>query len=1181
MRGRMPVITDIALGPFLIGDVIGRGGAGVVRRGIHVESRVPIAVKLLGEKRTPTALLWLENEVRQVARLSHQNIIHVLDYGIVDEKTARRSKDLLPAGSPYLVMEHASGGSLDRVQMPVPFTTAIDTMLSLLAGLAHAHARGVVHRDLKPSNVLLSTSADERPGLKISDFGLALDVRHDEAVQDGGTPLYMAPEQFVGGRAGPEVDIYAAGCILFQLLVGRPPFVEGTHTALMLAHVESPVPELHSVEEPDALNVVLSRFLAKAPEDRYRSAADAAHALHRLVRGRAKVGLPVALESLGAATFDAPTGTTAVFRDTPARDVVSLANDVTRKARSRDVVHSATPSEGTPTIKRVVHPEDVPPFPSTWRVAGEDHHRKKLHDAGLSLFGLRTTPFVGREDERDVLWSLLGRVRAERRPRVVIVRGPSGTGKSRLASWLVERAVELGAARAVTVSVPDAPGAQDALGAAFARALHVSPRSSTAELDLLHAWHREVGDGVSRDELRALLLPSETDAEGARGFRSSTERHAATLRLLTALGMERPVILFVDDIARSPDLLAIARALFATDRDVDVPVLLVGTAAEEELAIRTDTRPLIDALAGLEGASLVQLDALDPASHATLVDGLLGLDPDTAALLRTRTSGNPLYLVNIISDWIERGALEVGAHGYTLRADQAHETPSGTFALWEQRVSRAIDGEAARHALEIAAVLGARVELFEWSAVLKEVGIAPQPDLPGRLASLGLALVDDDGFRFVHAMVREAIERYARASDRMAGHHRAAARALIELYGKDALGMAGRIGRHLILAGEGSDALAPLSSGAEQLFARGEAFAAEELLVLWRETVQVLALADDDPRVLPGLILEARVYAHLGHTDAARGRVHRANAAAERTADRALLADSLLIESAIELGEGSLPSAQALAERARVLSATHDPLRHGTALRMLGDVAYYRGERDRALEHYGAAMALFRETHERGQLAVCLWSRGYVLMGRGEYVEAERLFRAHLDIARKDGDRFLESNAQNALGELMRRQGKHDDAERRYKTAIRLASATGSAKRFVYRLNVAHTYLARGDVAAARHIAEEAIGRLAEVNDRLGVCSGSFVLAACAIARDDVATFERELARAIDIERGLAFVDDDMAIAAEAAAAGAREKGRLGGARLAYTFARDKWKALGEQSRVDAIEKILDEIPAR
>jgi len=1173
--------TGIALGPFVIEDVIGRGGAGVVRRGLHVESRVPVAVKLLGEKHSNTALAWLENEVRQVARLSHQHVIHVLDYGIVDDATAKRSKGVLPKGSPYLVMEHASGGSLDRVHMPVPFATAIDAMQALLAGLAHAHARGVVHRDLKPSNVLLSTTADERPGLKISDFGLALDVRHDERVQEGGTPLYMAPEQFVTGRTGPEVDIYAAGCILYQLLVGKPPYLERTQTALMLAHSEAPIPDITALDVPAALNDVLARFLAKSPVDRYRSAADAAHALRRLVDGKVTSGLPRGLSSLAAVTFDAPTGTTAVFRVTPSRDPAAIANDVTRKARSRDGELSVTPREGTPALKRVVHREDVPPFPSTWRIAGEDHHRKKLHDAGLSLFGLRTTPFVGREDERDTLWTLLGHVHREKRPRVVVIRGPSGTGKSRLSSWLVERAVELGAARAVTVAVPDAPGAKDALGAALARALHLSLRAATIENDIVYAWHRDVGDGVSIEELRALLLPSDAAADAARGFRSSTERHAATVRLLTALASPRPVILLVDDIVRSPDLLAVARALFATDRDVEVPVLLIGTAADEELATRGDVRPLLDALVGTEGASVLELDALDPASHATLVDGLLGLDPDVAALLRTRTSGNPLYLVNIISDWIERGALEVGAQGYVLRADQSDETPTSTFALWEQRVSRAIDDEHARHALEIAAVLGARVESFEWSAVLAQAGLPQAPELPGRLASLGLVVVDDDGFRFAHAMVREAIERYARAASRTASHHRAAARALIDLYGKDALGMAGRIGRHLILAGEGGDALAPLASGAEQLFSRGEAFAAEELLVLWRSAVHALALPDDDPRVLPGLLLEARVFAHLGHLDAARGRARRANAAALTRADRALLADALLVESAVDLGEGSLASALDLAERARALCADADLLRRAHAARTLGDVAYYRGERDAALDHYATALTLFKQTHERGQLAVCLWSRGYVLMGRGEFDEAERLFRAHLEIARKDGDRFLESNAHNALGELARRQGRLDDAERRYKSAIRLASATGSAKRFVYRLNVAHTRLARGDLASARHVAEEAIGRLEEVNDRLGVCAGALVLAACAIARDDVPSFEHELARAIDIDRELAFADDDLAIAAEAAGALAHEKGRPGGAFLAYTFARDKWKALGEQSRVDAVQAILDDIPVR
>jgi len=1175
---------DIALGPFLVGDVIGTGGAGVVRRGLHVESRVPVAVKLLGKKRSKTALAWLENEVRQVARLSHSNIIHVLDYGVVDKRTARESDDRLPEGSPYLVMEHASGGSLDKVPMPVPFRTAIETMVELLAGLAHAHARGVVHRDLKPSNVLLSTAADERPGLKVSDFGLALDVRRDDGVMDGGTPLYMAPEQFVSGRSGPEVDIYAAGCILFQLLVGQTPFVEKSQTALMLAHLEGNVPRIEPADAPPGFFDVLSRFLAKAPEERFRNAADASHALFALTGGDVRRGLPVGLAALGSATFDAPTGTTAVFRQTPARDPIALANDVTRRARAKtnDPAPSLTPPEGTSALAKIARRGDAPPFPSTWRVAGEEHHRKKLHDAGLTLFGFRTTPFVGREDERDRLWSLLGEVHATQRPRVALVRGPSGTGKSRLATWLAERAVEVGAARALFVSVPDAPGAKDALAAALSRALHVSPRSSTIELDLLNVWQREIGESVSRDELRALLVPGE--AESARGFRSQSERHAATLRLFSALARERPLVVHVDDIVRSPDLIAIARALFRTDRDIDVPVLLVGTAADEEVALRGEGQAQLELLATEEGAHAIALDALDPSSHATLIDGLLGLDPDVAAHLRARTSGNPLYLVNILSDWIERGALRIGPHGYQLMDDEQRATPSGTVALWEQRVARAVNGEDARHALEIAAVLGLRVEQFEWSAVLKTAGVGHAVDvreLPARLASLGLVTVDDDGFRFVHAMVRETILRHAETLGRASAHHRAAARALGELYGRDALGMAGRIGRHLILGDEGAEALALLSSGAEQLFARGEAFEAEELLVLWRDAVRALALKDDDERVLPGLLLEARVFERLGHLEAARARATRAGRAATQIGHVGFQIDALLVESALYLDEGALAPAHERADEARALARGKDPLRLAHAERTLGDVAYYRGERDRALDHYATAMALFRGTHERHQLAVCLWSRGYVLMGRGEFEEAEKLFRSHLEIARKDGDRFLEANAQNALGELCRRQGKFDDAERRYQTAIRLAGATGSSKRFVYRLNVAHTCLARGDVKRARLLAEEAMTRLEEVGDRLGVCTGAFVLAACAIARDDVTTFEHELARAFEIERGLSFVDDDLAFTAEMAAARALEKGRASHARLAYAFARDKWRALGENVRADAAARAHDAIPPR
>src|SRR5262249_20776126 len=144
-------------------------------RGIHIRQRVPVAIKVVTAATAQQAhfIASFRTEVLSVARLHHPRIIMVLDHGEVPEEAELASDGDLRAGSPYLAMELASGGTLNDVKRPLPWPSLRACLLAIMDALAHAHARGVIHRDLKPHNVLLCSTHDVRPGLKISDFGLA------------------------------------------------------------------------------------------------------------------------------------------------------------------------------------------------------------------------------------------------------------------------------------------------------------------------------------------------------------------------------------------------------------------------------------------------------------------------------------------------------------------------------------------------------------------------------------------------------------------------------------------------------------------------------------------------------------------------------------------------------------------------------------------------------------------------------------------------------------------------------------------------------------------------------------------------------------------------------------------------------------------------------------------------
>jgi serine/threonine protein kinase len=240
----------------------------------HVETGRKEALKILMPflATDPMFVSRFRREARAINRLRHPNIIEVYDFG------------QLPDDRFYLAMEYAAGESVHRSikrqgWFDVPHT------LHLLGQLAyavhHAHSRGVVHRDLKPDNLILVGEGEQ---LKVLDFGIAKIVAadHDESVALStgrivwGTPTYMSPERAAGIGNDPRSDLYAMGCLAYELLVGEPPF-RGHSTDVVKAHLtEKPARpgELHPERGiPAELDEVIARCLVKAPEHRFQTAA--------------------------------------------------------------------------------------------------------------------------------------------------------------------------------------------------------------------------------------------------------------------------------------------------------------------------------------------------------------------------------------------------------------------------------------------------------------------------------------------------------------------------------------------------------------------------------------------------------------------------------------------------------------------------------------------------------------------------------------------------------------------------------------------------------------------------------------------------------------------------------------------------------------------------------------------
>jgi serine/threonine protein kinase len=281
--------------PYRLVRVLGRGAGGVVWEGEHVELGRRVALKVLAAEHASStaALERFRREARAVAGLSHPNLVRVFDFG--------KALD----GRVFLAMELISGESLDAKlrRGPLSWTESARVGAAACGALGAAHASGLVHRDIKPSNLMVTAGPAAGGEVKLLDFGIARAVADSSEVRapDGkeralhgfailGTPEYMAPEQVAGGAVDGRSDVYALGCVLYEMVVGAPPFAGSSVVVMGKQLREAPVPPRARAPEreiPASLEAVVLRALEKEPPRRFGSADAMREALEAALAGPA------------------------------------------------------------------------------------------------------------------------------------------------------------------------------------------------------------------------------------------------------------------------------------------------------------------------------------------------------------------------------------------------------------------------------------------------------------------------------------------------------------------------------------------------------------------------------------------------------------------------------------------------------------------------------------------------------------------------------------------------------------------------------------------------------------------------------------------------------------------------------------------------------------------------------
>jgi len=1109
---------------YRLAECVGAGAVAVVWRARHVRSDTEVAIKVLSESalRRPHVRSAFRNEVRAFASVDHPAIARVYDLGEVDGEAARNSEGALPEGSPYLVMPYLAGGSLKEICGKLSWWEIRSILMMLLDALAHAHARGLVHRDIKPANVLLNAAKSR---IRLTDFGLAHAVDRSVAGErEGflcGTPLYMAPEQCTREIRdyGPWTDFYALGCLGYALAQGSPAFLDRrNHRQVLEAQVQLPHPPLQSrCAVPIGFQGWLDSMVAKDPSTRPQRASEAARALATLparwsgqdadwVRpvDEDEIATDPALQGVGGPTLSMDQ------RDLPLSTIRAELDELDFSASPHEQPGDASDDTVGEEAER-----EIEPVPRTWRSVAdqEDTVPATLAGVGLQLYWLRRTAVAARRPERDRLWDGLRSARRFGQPQGMLVRGPAGVGKSRLAQWICERGHEIGGADWLRVG-HDRSGLDP-----FAEALSHHFRLGGLE-------HAALVSRADRVLARLGIVEVEQTAGLVRLVRptagtplAQAERHALVVLVLERLARTRPLVLWLDDVHDSGDTLAIVKRLLDPPPAAAGPLLVVMTASNEGLGARPAENAAVEVLIQQRAIEEIEIGPLAGPDLALMVRRLLPLEPGLAADVEARSGG----------------FVDGREHDDVV-------------------------------ALELAAVLGQDVDADDWANVCAFAELNPNEGLVEALLDASLATCGpggpDEGWTFVHQLARRSLEEQSVEAGRAAGLHALCARWLRGLGG---FRQAERIALHLVNGGLGEEAIAPLQEAIARRLEAGELRQAEALLNRHERVLNASGASGLDRRRGRGILLSIRLASLRGDE-----RAFDAGIELMATLLATLRTNDLRSELDLEIARRELRRGNPT-EAAKRLDAVRETAEVVHNERVLAPCLFERatlaaasGDRALAQTLYQQALLLFEKLGDTASTGRTLLALAELAARIREGAVAKELISLAEGVFRKSGSSLGSGGVESVRAVAARAEGDLVAAEEHLRRAVDRYSGLDAPQAHTAEVKLAQVLAERGRHDEAETLLERSLRWFAERDDPGGLAAAHISLLPTLAYRERWDVFDEHLQAGRELLERSGVVDADLGRCARLAGNIAATAGVPPRAWAAFQIAKEQLSRVGE-----------------